>query len=47
MRLRVAEAYGQLASAYPQVVGLAAVWYSLILVATDDDERQGIKFLYA
>lgn len=47
MRLRFGEAYGQLASAYPQVVGLAAVGYSLMLVSTDDDVRRGIEFLYA
>lgn len=42
MRLR--EAYGQLASAYSQVVRLAAVRYSLMLVSTDDDVSRVIEF---
>ena len=40
--MRSREAYGQLA--WVSVVGLAAVWYSLILVSTDDDVRGSIEF---
>ena len=45
--MRSDQAYGQLASVYPQVVGLAAVLYSLMLVSIDDDVRRGIELSYA
>ena len=45
--MRSDQAYGQLASVYPQDVRLTAVSYSLILVSKDYDVCRGMDFPYA